>query len=306
MPFAGKGKIMIRRTLVAALAVALCALSTPAGAHAPSEVSGFENPESVFWDGEAGAFYVSNFGGRAFNPVGREEDGYVSRLSGEGKVTGAKWVTGLRSPKGMRRSGGLLYVADVGQVVVIDIAVGTIKTKIDLDPIGAQFPNDVALDQASGDIYVSDMTRNAIYRLPDGSLTPEVWLESPNLESPNGLLVDGGNLMVAGFGRDLDPTTFKAGGPGRVLTVNLATKAITPYADLGQMAQLDGIEKLGTDFLVTDNAGGRLVRVRPDGSTTDIASGISNAADLGLRPGDRLAAIPDLDSNVVKFLTVPT
>jgi sugar lactone lactonase YvrE len=296
---------MMRRTLVAALAVALCAFSTPAGADAPAEASGFENPESVFWDGEAGAFYVSNFGGQVFNPFGREEDGFVSRLSAEGKVTEARWVTGLRTPKGIRRAGDLLYVADIGQVVVIDIAAGTIKTKIDLEPMGAQLPNDVALDEASGDLYVSDTMRNAIYRLPAGSHTPEVWLESPALESPNGLLVDGGNLMVAGFGRDLDPATFKPGSPGRLLTVDMATKAITTYADLGQMAQLDGIEKLGPDFLVTDNSGGRLVRVRPDGSTTDLAGGISNAADLALRPEDRLVAVPSTGDNVVKFLTVP-
>ena len=195
---------MMRRTLVAALAVALCAFSSPAGADAPAEASGFENPESVFWDGEVGAFYVSNFGGQVFNPFGREEDGFVSRLSAEGKVTEARWVTGLRTPKGIRRAGDLLYVADIGQVVVIDIAAGTIKTKIDLEPMGAQLPNDVALDEASGDLYVSDTMRNAIYRLPAGSQnTPEVWLESSALESPNGLLVDGGNLMVAGFGRDL-------------------------------------------------------------------------------------------------------
>lgn len=183
---------MLRRALVAMIAIALGAVPAPAGAHPPDQVEGFEFPESVYWDGEAGAFYVTNFGGVALNPMGREEDGYVSLLSGEGRVEELKWITGLRSPKGMRRSADFLYVADVGQVVVIDLAKRSIAGQIDLDMMGAQFPNDVAVDDNSGDVYVSDTLRNAIYRIPAGTLGAEIWLESPDLESPNGLFVDGG------------------------------------------------------------------------------------------------------------------
>lgn len=301
---------MLRRTLVSAVAVVLGAVGAPvvaaeAGAHTGGEVSGFEFPESAYWDGETGSFYVTNFGGTTLDPTGREEDGYISRLSGEGQMKQAKWVTGLRSPKGMRRAGDLLYVADVGQLVVVDVAAAAITATVDLDAIGAVFPNDVAVDEASGDVYVSDMLRNAIYRLPAGTLTPEIWLESADLEAPNGLLVDGGQLMVAGFGRDLDPATRKPREPGRVLAVDLATRAIAPYAGMAPYAQLDGIERLGPDFIVTDNPGGRVVRLAPDGSTVDLATDMPGAADLALRPGDRTLAVPDLNSNVVTFMTVP-
>lgn len=296
----------MRRTALLALLLALAAPAVTAEAHAPPSASGFEFPESVWWDGETGSFYVTNFGGTTLDPGGRDPDGYVSQLSGgDGRVVAAKWVTGLRTPKGMRRVGDALYVADVGQVVVIDVAAAAIRSTIDLDAIEAQFPNDVALDDATGDVYVSDMLRNAIYRLPGGSGPPEVFVESPDLESPNGLLVDRGKLLVAGFGRDLDPATFQPRQPGRVVVVDLATKAIAPLGTMAPTGQLDGIEKLDDAYLVTDNPGGRLIRVDTQGSVTELAKDIPGAADLGLRPGDRVAAIPQLSEGVVRFLTVP-
>ena len=296
----------MRRTALLALLVALAAPAVPAEAHAPPSARGFEFPESAWWDGETGSFYVTNFGGTTLEPASREPDGYLSRISGgDGRVVAAKWVTGLRSPKGMRRVGDALYVADVGQVVIIDVATAAIRSTIDLDTIGAQFPNDVALDEASGDVYVSDMLRNAIYRLPGGSGPPEVFVESPDLESPNGLLVDDGKLLVAGFGRDLDPATFQPREAGRVVVVDLATKTIAPLGTMGPTGQLDGIEKLDDAYLVTDNPGGRLIRVDATGAVTELATDMPGAADLGLRAGDRVAAIPQVTEGVVRFLEVP-
>ncbi len=295
----------MRRTALLALLFVLAASAAPAGAHAPPSTGGFEFPESVWWDGETGSFFVTNIGGTTLDPGGREPDGYLSQLSGEGQMRAAKWVTGLRSPKGMRRVGDALYVADVGQVVVIDVAKAAIRSTIDLDAIGAQFPNDVTVDDKTGDVYVSDMLRNAIYRLPGGSGPPEVFVESPDLEAPNGLYLDGGTLLVAGFGRDLDPATFQPREQGRVLTVDLATKAIAPLGGMAPTGQLDGIEKLDDSYLVTDNPGGRLLRVGAKGSVTELAGDIPGAADLGLRTGDRVVAIPQLGEGVVRFMSVP-
>lgn len=110
----------------------------------------------------------------------------------------AKWVTGFARPQ---RDAAPRWVAaaDAGQlvvtVVVIDIATATISTIVDLDPIGAQLPNDVTVDEATGDLCVSDMLRNAIYPVSKDSSAPEVFLEFADLESPNGLLVDGDPLL---------------------------------------------------------------------------------------------------------------
>jgi hypothetical protein len=293
----------MRRLLVMALLVGVVIPGPPAGAHTGGTVTGFENPESAPWDGATGSFYVSNMGPGPIDPMGRAPDGYLSKVSGEGRLVAAKWVTGLRSPKGIHRRGDDLLVADVGQVVVVDVAGQKIRETIDLDAVGAQFPNDVTVDDRNGDAYVSDGSRNAIYRIPGGTSKPEVWLESDALENPNGLFLDGDKLMVAGYGRDPRGNGPAARGPGRVLVVDLATKSVTPYANMAPLGDLDGIEKLGSDWIVTDNTG-HVWRVTPDGKPTEVAK-IANAADLGLRRGDRVAAIPTLSDNTVQFLTIP-
>ena len=293
----------MRRLLVLALLVGVLAPGWPAEAHTGGTLTGFENPESAPWDSATGAFYVSNMGPGPIDPMGRAPDGYLSKVSAAGRVESAKWVTGLRSPKGIHRWGDDLLVADVGQLVVVDVAGAKIRRTIDLDALGAQFPNDVTVDDRTGDAYVSDTARDAIYRIPAGGSTPEVWLQSEALENPNGLFLDGDKLMVAGYGRDPDGSGPAARGPGRVLVVDLATKAVSPLGNMAPLGNLDGIEKLDAAWIVTDNSG-HVWRVTPDGKATELAK-INNAADLGLRRADRLAAVPTLSDNTVQFLTIP-
>jgi hypothetical protein len=290
-------EVAMRWVAAAAAVVALAVSAAPAIAHPPSSVQGFTYDESVWWDGETGSFFVTNFGGSTLDPNGRDPDGWISKLSGEGRMVAAKWVTGLRSPKGMRRLGKDLYVADVGQVVVVDVGGGKIAATIDLDPLGAKFPNDVAVDEVTGDVFVSDTGANAIYRIPRGTTTPEVWLSSPDLESPNGLLVDGDKLVVAG-----------STNPGRVLVVDRASKAVTPLGGMAPIpgAQLDGIEKQGDTYLVTDHPGGRLLRVAANGSVKELAKDLKTPADIGWRPGDNTLGVPELSASDVRFLVVPS
>lgn len=291
----------MRRMFAVALLAGAVAVGMPAHAHTGGTVEGFENPESAPWDAATGAFYVSNIGPGPINPLGREPDGYLSKLSAAGRLVSARWVTGLRSPKGIHRWGEDLLVADVGQLVVIDVAGAKIRRTVDLDPLGAEFPNDVTVDDRTGDAYVSDMGRNAIYRLPAGASAAEVWLESDKLDAPNGLFLDGGTLMVASYGQDPDGDGPAARAPGRLLAVDLASKAVRPLGDMGPLGNLDGLEKLGSDWIVTGSD--RIWRVTPDGKPTDLGQ-VAHAADLGLRPGDGVAAIPTLSDNTVELVNL--
>ena len=236
------------------------------------------------------------------DPRGREPDGYLSKLSADGRLTTAKWVTGLRSPKGIHRRGEDLLVADVGQLVVIDVAAARIRETIDLDVLGAGLPNDVTVDDRTGDAYVSDTGRNAIYRVPAGG-APEIWLESEVLDSPNGLFFDGDRLVVAGFGKDPDGAGPAPRDRGRILVVDLATKAVAPLGDMAPLGNLDGIEQLDSDWIVTDNTG-HVWRVTSAGSATSVGQ-VAHAADLGLRHADRVAAVPTLSDNTVELFTIP-
>src|SRR5581483_756165 len=174
----GTGEGSMRRLFVMVLLIGALAPATAAGAHGGGTVTGFENPESAPWGAATGKFYVSNMGPGPIDPLGRAPDGYLSTIGSDGRLETAKWVTGLRSPKGIHRWGDDLLVADVGQLVVVDVAGAKIRRTIDLDSLGAQVPNDVTVDPRTGDAYVSDTARDMIYRVPAGGSTAEVWLQS--------------------------------------------------------------------------------------------------------------------------------
>lgn len=292
----------MRRLLVMLLLVVVLPVVS-AGAHGGGRVEGFENPEGALWDENAGVFYVSNIGPGPIDPLGSDPDGYLSQVSAAGRMANAKWVTGLRSPKGMDLRGGDLLVADVGQLVVVDVAGATIRSTVDLAALGAKVPNDVTVDDRTGEAYVSDTTRNAIYRIPgDGGGNPEVWLESPALDGPNGLYLDRDQLIVASYGTDPDGEGPAARSPGRILVVDLVSKKISALGDMAPLANLDGIERLGADWVVTGSD--KVWRVTSSGQVTELGQ-ISRAADLGLRPADRVAAIPTLSNNTVELVTIP-
>ena len=76
-------------------------------------------PESVLPDLKSNTLYIS-----LINGGGWEADGIggVGKLSMDGKQYDSTWITGLNAPKGMGMYGNKLYVADISQVKVIDIA----------------------------------------------------------------------------------------------------------------------------------------------------------------------------------------
>src|SRR5262245_51104588 len=85
-------------------------------------------PESVLLDAANKVLYASNIDGT--DPWARDGKGSVAKIGLDGKVIAAEWVTGLNSPKGMGLHNGKLYVADLTDVVVIDIAGGKIEKRI--------------------------------------------------------------------------------------------------------------------------------------------------------------------------------
>lgn len=265
------------------LAAALAACSGSEGPSKAWEATGFENPESALPDTAGGIIYVSNVAGK---PDGRDGNGYISKLSLDGKVTAQKWVTGLDAPKGLALFGGKLYVADVDQLVEIDVATGAIAARH--QAAGAKILNDVAAD-GEGRIYVSDWPGNAIWRL-DGA-TFEKWLESPDLKSPNGLLVESDKLVVAAWGAMKED--FSTETPGHLLTVSLADKTIAALGDGKPVGNLDGLEPFDADsYLVTDWVAGKVFQIARSGEAKELASLGQGTADLGFVPDSRTAIIP--------------
>ena len=61
--------------------------------------SDFASPESAYYHAPSNSIFVSSINGQILEKDG---NGYISRLSPDGKIVSAKWVTGLNAPKGIR------------------------------------------------------------------------------------------------------------------------------------------------------------------------------------------------------------
>lgn len=269
----------------AALAVA-ATLAACGGDDKPTqlwEATGFEQPESALPDTAAGIIYVSNVVG---SPADKDGNGYISKLTMDGKVTAQKWVTGLDSPKGLGLLEGKLYVADLAQLVEIDVATGQIAARHAAP--GGKILNDVTIG-SDGSVYASDWPGNAIWRLSGGTF--EKWLETDQLKNPNGLLFEGDKLVVAAWGK-MEPD-FSTKTPGNLLAVKLADKSVSDLGDGKPVGNLDGIEPFDADsYIVSDWVAGKVFQITHGGAVTELLSLGQGTADLGFVPGTRTAIIP--------------
>lgn len=259
------------------------------------ELAGFEAPESALPVKAENLIYVSNVNG---NPTDKDGNGYISKVSLDGKMVAQKWVTGLDAPKGLALAGDKLYAADIDKLVEIDTKTGAIVTRFEAKD--AKFLNDVAAD-SMGHVFVSDMVTNTIWRLADNKL--EVWLKDDALINPNGLLVDGNNLIVASWGVMTDGFATKI--PGHVLEVSLSDKKIRNLGTGKPVGNLDGIEALDKDsFIVTDWIAGMLFKIGRDGEAKVLMPLAPGSADLGYIAADNLAIIPMMKDNKLIALKV--
>jgi sugar lactone lactonase YvrE len=264
--------------------VLILASASPALAEEVWSLAGFQAPESAILDSNNNVLYVSNVAGE---PNGKDGVGFISKVSLDGKMQEAEWVKGLNAPKGLVLHEGKLYVSDVDQLVEIDVASGAVTNTWTAE--GSQFLNDTAVDSA-GRVFVSDMLTNSIYVLENGALS--LWLQDAALQHPNGLRVEGDKLFVAAWGQDIQPD-FSTKTPGHLLSIDLATKAISKLGSGEPVGNLDGLEPDGAgNWIVTDWVGGALFRIQPDGKAEQLIDLNQGSADLEFVQAEKLAIIP--------------
>ena len=119
----------------------------------------FELPESVIYDATNDVLYVSNITDHPFNKDGT---GYISKMGLDGTVIKKKWIDKLNAPKGLTISKDKLYIADVDELVEVDIATAKVTNKY--KGYGSVCMNDVTHDKY-GNVYVGDTYNDTIYRL---------------------------------------------------------------------------------------------------------------------------------------------
>jgi DNA-binding beta-propeller fold protein YncE len=256
--------------------------------------TGFEGPESVAWDGATGAFYVSNMG---TDPMKKDGDGYIAIMNRDGQITTQKWVTGLDAPKGVDVVNGKLYTADIDQLVEIDMASATITNRYPV--AGAVLLNDV-FAAPDGRVFVSDTFTNSIHLLENGKVG--LWLSDPALMGVNGLTMIGDKLIAADLGDASQG--FDKVKPGLVVSIDMATKAVTPFGSAEPSGVLDGIEPDGAGGVIfTDYMGARIMAQAPGGTAVELGKLSVGSADLEYVADGGLIVVPVTPENAVVALT---
>jgi sugar lactone lactonase YvrE len=250
-----------------------------AAAPAPAvKYTGFATPESVLYDPDGDRYLVSNINGKPFEA---DNNGFISVLSPEGKVTDLKWIDGggkgkvkLDAPKGMAIVKGVLYVADITVVRMFDSKTGAPEGEVKIEK--ATFLNDVAAG-ADGKVYVSDSGlkggdkgfeptgTDAVYVIEKGKA--KAIAKSPDLGRPNGLLPTDKGVIVVTFGSG---EVYRLDDKGAKKDVSKPPKG-----------SLDGVIALGDSLLVSSWEGSAIYKGKLGGSFEVVLSDQSAPADIG-------------------------
>lgn len=243
-------------------------------------------PESVLWyqqqhNGKTDTLlFVSEIDGQ-----GNAADGVggVAVLNTDGSIRQHDWLRGLNAPKGLAVFQGKLYIADLTEVVIVDIASAKILQKIKAPD--SVFLNDVTVD-AKGVVYISDTRKNRIYKLEQNQISS--WLE--NIEAANGLKVVDEKLYIA------------AGDKLLKLDLKDSSNSVTQVA-IGFAERADGLESVGNgDFIVSCWAG-LVYYVYADGriqQLLDSRAAKLNTADIGWDPATNTLYVPTFLGNSVQ------
>ena len=278
---------------------------TPGMARKIGELTKLQNPESAKYDADQDLWYVTNVNG---NPLAKDNNGYISRLTADGKVDSLKFIVAgkngvkLNAPKGMALTGDTLWVADIDALRAFNKRTGAPITSVSM--VGqAKFLNDVAVGP-DGALYVTDTGvipdpktgmahtgPDRIFRVAGGKAS--IALQSPQLAGPNGITWDSAanHFVIVPFAGN----AIVAWRPGE--------KTVQPIAT--GPGQEDGVEVLpGGRLLVTSWADSSLFVVE-NGQATTIAKGVPSPADIGLDTKRSRVAVPLLMENRVEFWQLP-
>jgi len=239
--------------------------------------------ESVLYDRNLDQLFVSCING---SPSEKNSKGFISVLDPDGTIKELDWLTGLNAPKGMAILDGKLYVADIDQLVVINIKKAKIVERIPVD--GATFLNDVAVSP-DGKVYFTDSDTGYIWIYSGGKL--QKWI-TEGLKRPNGLYIEEDRVLLTSSGSQDLKIINRATGEAKVVTT-----------DIGHG---DGIEFTGTKgFYITSSWSGEVFLISPDYNKFSLLKTSDqeiNSADIGFNMKEQVVYVPTFfDNRVVAY-----
>ena len=256
------------------------------------KIDGLAKPESVIYDRLTDSIYVSNINGEALE---LDKNGFISKISINGNIIEKNWVKGLDGPKGMAIYNNFLFVSDINKIWKISLKD---KKMVAFKINDAGFLNDLAVD-SKGNIYASDMFKNQIYILKDKNIL--IWKKL--LFSPNGLIIDKDNLVVAQWGSVTN--NFETKTSGYLVKINLKTRDVEKFFSTRPIGNLDGIVFNKEDgFLVTDWVNGKLFSINELGIATLLKKLNKGSADLEIVMHKDLILIPQMLDNSLIALSL--
>ncbi|MGV3704810.1 MAG: ATP-binding protein [Arcticibacter sp.] len=225
-------------------------------------------PESVTPVGDGRQMFVSLIDGTPFDVDGK---GGIARITTDGKIINPMWVGGLNAPKGIAVMQNKLYVADLTEVVVIDIPSGKIDLKIKIPE--AEGLNDVTVD-SKNTVYVSDSKNGIIFSIKNNVATPYI----TSLKGSNGLKAVGTDLYI---------------GAGPVLWKADANKKLTKIAE-GFESSVDGLQLINKDEFLITCWNGLVYSVHSNGKFNKLMDtrGVMNTADIHYDQKKKIVYLP--------------
>lgn len=250
----------------------------------------FKSPETVVWDEKNDVYLVSNINGKLRD---LDDDGFISRVTPDGKVASLKWIDGadrditLNGPKGMTFLDDQLVVVDVNSVHFFDRTSGKLLRTV---PIPSSYNlNDPAVNPKTKAVYVSDLGGDtsqhpgAVYKLNDKG--PVLIAKSTDLERPDGLIWYDNKLLVTPFGAHAK-TLYYLDANGRR----------TNYTDV-PTAQLDGLLALPDGTLIVTSWKGKAVFKVKNKKPQTFATDIQSPAQIGYDAKRQRLLVPSLKDN---------
>ena len=250
-----------------------------AGERIVVENVGFATPESVEYYAAEDVYLVTNINGSPFEV---DDNGFISKVSPDGKVLDLKWIDGARSdtrlhgPKGATISGNILYVADHDEVHLFELPSGKQKTSVRIP--GSTFLNGIT-PGSGGSVYTTDMGAtsdngnfvssgtDAVYQVfPDGNY--KAIIKDKDMGWPNGIVVSGKHLIVV---------TFQSNEVYRVL--KNGQRYILPAPPTGS---LDGLIAMDDGSLIMSSwEGSAIYRLDKNGSYSIVVDSLESPSDIG-------------------------